>query len=306
MEIRQITNLLKIAETGNISRAAESLYITQSALNRQLLKLEQELEVELFHRHPHGVTPTYAGRIYLDNARKILEIKNETYKILQDISDNQRGEISVAFSPFSGMQIFTKIYPVFHKQYPQIEIKLHEIYAVGMPELLESRQIAFAMMSYTEEDSRFDYHYVTQDTLLAAVPITHPLARFANNCSSDEYPILDLHLLENEPVLMPQRNTHLRRMLEEEFAAVGLKPRILLEISSVDNLVRMVEEQVAVGFHNAFFAHRDAPVVYFRLPGRSTRNLAILTYKGAYLTRAELNFLQLCGEEMQRIFTCLY
>lgn len=62
MDLKQIEYIVKIAETGSITRAAEQLFITQSALNQQLLKLEQQLGIKLFVRHKHDMTPTSAGR----------------------------------------------------------------------------------------------------------------------------------------------------------------------------------------------------------------------------------------------------
>ena len=60
MDLKQIEYIVKIAETGSITRAAEQLFITQSALNQQLLKLEQQLGIKLFVRHKHDMTPTSA------------------------------------------------------------------------------------------------------------------------------------------------------------------------------------------------------------------------------------------------------
>lgn len=75
MDLKQLEYILAIAEHGNISRAATSLYISQSALNQQLLHLEKELGMKLFHRDKRNLIPTPAGKIYLESAREILKIK---------------------------------------------------------------------------------------------------------------------------------------------------------------------------------------------------------------------------------------
>ena len=72
MDLKQIEYILKIAEEKNITHAAEKLFITQSALNQQLLKLEKELGCPLFYRSRTDWRPTPAGEIYLDAARQIL------------------------------------------------------------------------------------------------------------------------------------------------------------------------------------------------------------------------------------------
>ena len=66
MDLKQIEYILKIAEEQNITHAAEKLFITQSALNQQLLKLEKELGTPLFYRSRTDWHPTPAGEIYLN------------------------------------------------------------------------------------------------------------------------------------------------------------------------------------------------------------------------------------------------
>ena len=79
MDLKQIEYILKIAEEKNITHAAEKLFITQSALNQQLLKLEKELGCPLFYRSRTDWRPTPAGEIYLDAARQILILKKNAY-----------------------------------------------------------------------------------------------------------------------------------------------------------------------------------------------------------------------------------
>ena len=86
MDLRQIQYIVAIAEENNITRAAEKLYITQSALNQQLLKLEKELGVQLFHRSRTDWHPTEAGEIYLKAAREMLLLKKDTYHRIHDLA----------------------------------------------------------------------------------------------------------------------------------------------------------------------------------------------------------------------------
>ena len=99
MDLRQIENIIAIEQEQSISRAAEKLFLTQSALNQQLLKLEKDLGTPLFERRKHSMIPTFAGRIYLRTAHQIVDMKKETYRIISDISEESTGEISVAYTP---------------------------------------------------------------------------------------------------------------------------------------------------------------------------------------------------------------
>ena len=96
MDTRQIEYILQIAEENNITHAAAKLFITQSALNQQLIKLENELGQQLFHRGKNDFRLTEAGQIYVDYARKILSLKEEAYNKLNDLANNQTGRLRIA------------------------------------------------------------------------------------------------------------------------------------------------------------------------------------------------------------------
>ena len=75
MNLKEIEYILKIDEEKNVTHAAEKLFLTPSALNQQLLRLEQEIGAPLFNRIRNGWTRTEAGEIYLNGAREIMRIK---------------------------------------------------------------------------------------------------------------------------------------------------------------------------------------------------------------------------------------
>ena len=99
MDTKQIEYILKIAEENNITRAADKLFLTQSALNQQLLKLEKELGTPLFYRSRTNWRPTEAGEVYLRNAREILRLKKDTYNQISDIAATRQGRLSIGFTP---------------------------------------------------------------------------------------------------------------------------------------------------------------------------------------------------------------
>ena len=95
MDLRQIEYIVKIADEGSITKAAAQCYISQSGLNQQLLKLEKELGVPLFHRSKYELRPTQAGQIYLTYGRRILEEKREAYARIHDLAKNNTGSFRI-------------------------------------------------------------------------------------------------------------------------------------------------------------------------------------------------------------------
>ena len=123
MDTRQIEYILQIAEENNITKAAEKLFITQSALNQQLLKLERELGTPLFQRTKNKWCLTDAGRIYVEGARKMMQIKKDTYNQLYDVSRLRKGLLNIGLCPGRGLDMFTAIYPELHRSMPNLTIR---------------------------------------------------------------------------------------------------------------------------------------------------------------------------------------
>ena len=114
MDLKIYEYLIAIEEKGNISKAADSLFITPSALNQQLKKLEDSLGVQLFTRDKHNLRITEAGTLFLESAGAILRIQSRTRAMLQDLKNNSFGEISIGLTHEHGIDLFSNIFPEFN------------------------------------------------------------------------------------------------------------------------------------------------------------------------------------------------
>lgn len=113
MDIKMLDYVVMIAKCESISKAAEKLYLTQSGLNQQLLKLERNLGIKLFERDHHHFRITDAGKIYVRNAMEILRIQHNTLMQLSDLKNNIHAEISIGLTHEHGIDLFTAVYPIF-------------------------------------------------------------------------------------------------------------------------------------------------------------------------------------------------
>lgn len=301
MDLKQIENIIAIEQEQSISRAAEKLFLTQSALNQQLLKLEKELGTPLFERRKHSMIPTFAGRIYLTTAHKIVDMKEETYKIISDISEENSGEISVAYTPEAGASMFSRIYPIFHQKYPNITFRINEARVKKMEQLVLKKDVHFAFLTYIEGCKNPDLDYMDMDTesMVLGLPITHPLAHLAGENSHEKLPLLDLTLLRDENFVLLSKETRMRDMIDQAFAYAGFHPKVLFESISTHTVINMVREQIAPAFFPQSYVDPSAPVAYFTVAPskRWVRSIAFL--KGCYFTRPEKYFIALGTDYMR-------
>ena len=177
MDVKQMTYILTIAQEGGISKAAAKLFITQSALDQQLLKLEHELGTRLFFRSRSSFALTEAGRVYVEYARRMLELKNEAYRIIHDIADRRRGTLSLAFAPERGMEMFMAVYPRFYQSYPEVTVTPREISVRRQLEMLAGDELDLGFISRPEgEVPGLTCVPLLREEFLLITPRSHPLA----------------------------------------------------------------------------------------------------------------------------------
>ncbi len=289
MDLRLIENIITIANQGTISKASEKLFITQSALNQQLLKLEESLGTPLFDRKGHRMTPTYAGRVYLETARKMVEMQKETYHIIHDIADGSRGEIRIAYTPERGSLQFSLAYPVFHAQYPNISFQIHEVRSRKMLRLLTDGTVDIANISILDNHPGLDYAWADTEQMVLAVSRDNPLAR---HCPGKKLPLLDPSWLIGQKIILNSQETLMRRMVDTLFLKAGIKPDVLFETSSTRTILNVAESNLGVGFVPQSYASDKETMRFFTAGSQYEWKLAIAHRKGYYLSNAERAFIR--------------
>ena len=295
MDLRQIENIVAIEQEHSISKAAERLFLTQSALNQQLLRLEKELGIQLFERKKHAMIPTFAGKVYLATAHRMIDMKKETYKIIHDISNETAGEISVAYSPERGSLLFSHIYPTFRRRYPNVTFSIHEAHVKKMETMLLQKEVTLACLTYSQGSKHAAIEYVDtkKELMVLGLPASHPLAHLAGERSWETFPSIDLALLRDEAFALVAKTTRLRTMIDDSFRAAGFLPKVLFESSSTATVVNIVKNQVCPAFFPQSYVDPSAPMVYFTTKPKQSWVQTIAYLKGEYLTKPEKYFIEL-------------
>lgn len=301
MDLRQIENIITIEQEQSISRAAEKLFLTQSALNQQLLKLERELGTPLFERRKHSMIPTLAGRIYLNTAKQMISMKQDTYRIIHDISEEKIGEISVAFTPEMGAMMFSHIYPVFHEKYPDITFRIQEVRGKKMEQLLLQREVTFAFAIYYDNTKHPELDYIDMESerMVLGLPSSHPLAYMGGDRSYETFPPIDLKLLKKDKFVLLSKETKMRDMIDLAFIHAGFHPDVLFESTTTRTAFNMVSKQIAPAFFPQSYVDPQAPIVYFSVNPQQTWMRSVAFLKGCYMTKPEKYFIGLGIEYMR-------
>src|SRR5262249_15901513 len=121
MELRQLRYFVAVARELHFTRAAERLGIAQPPLSVQIRALETELGVQLFDRSNRRVTLTAAGAALLARAEPILAMVGETQRAVQQIGDEERGQLTVAALPTAAGLLLPPAITQFQARYPRVE-----------------------------------------------------------------------------------------------------------------------------------------------------------------------------------------
>lgn len=125
MELRHLRYFVAVAETGNLSRAAEKLFIAQPPLSVQIRQLEEEMGTALFVRHPKGVRLTAAGESLLPEARYLLD---RAARLKESVAGSaSSGHLALGFVPSASSTVLPKLIRRLKKAHPALHIELREM-----------------------------------------------------------------------------------------------------------------------------------------------------------------------------------
>ena len=294
MDTRQMEYIIQISEERSITKAAEKLFITQSALNQQLQKLEKELGLPLFVRTRSDWHLTPAGEIYVNTARQILNLKKDAYSQIQDLKESGNRRISLGLIPERGVNMFTAIYPEFHRKFPDIRIEPVECNVRTMQNLITRNELDLGLITLVESQKDDNtYLSMAEEEIFLAVPASHPLACLGS-IQAEDAPEISLSRFLEDPFILITRRSTMFQLEEALFREAGFQPQVLFSTSSTVSKYRMVLAEVGCALLPRIFAKTAPGVVYFRLEGQPRWEVTMCCRKGAYLSHAEQYFLELC------------
>lgn len=301
MDLHLLENIVCIADERSITRAAEKRFVTQSALNQQLQKLEEELGTPLFIRTRSNWQPTPAGAVYLEAARQMLRLKKDAYAQIADYAERSSRRLTVGLIPERGVDMFTAIYPAFHAAFPQMQVEPVECRVTAMQRMIAAGQLDLGLATLTEDQQDGNiYHPMAEEEILLAVPAGHPLAK-RGAADPVKAPKTSLEAFSQEPFVRIYQQSTLYALTEGLFAQAGFSPRVLFSTASNLSKYRIVSLGLGCALLPAVYAMRDGSVVYFRLPSRPKWQITMCSRRDAYLGKAERYYLELCRKYWQKV-----
>lgn len=300
MNERELLYVKTIADTQSISEASKKLFVAQPSLSQALQKIEDRLGAPLFIRYPNGVKLTLAGEKYYSAATMILKIYNELCNEITEINNLKKGKINIGITNFLASYLLPQILPKFHKQWPNIEIYIHEENCYNIENLLMKGSLDFGVMHYESDDDNrsLKYEALSEDIFVLVTKRNHPLSKYAEKVEGLQYPVIDLHLFKNENFILLERDKRMRQICDSIFDELNFKPKIALVIRNYETARRLASVGFGVtcipfGYIKIFDGEYDADYYFIEGKTKAVWKTCIVMNPNNYLSRAARVFIDL-------------
>lgn len=157
MDIRLLEYFLAVAKSGNITRAAEQLHITQPTISRQLMELEEMVGSPLLIRGKRQVTLTEAGVLFQQRAEEIVSLMEKTLRDIADQDDLLGGTVAIGCVETCASRILPKVLAGFSAQYPNVKYELYSADGDDIREKLDRGDLDFGILVEPIEAAKYDF-----------------------------------------------------------------------------------------------------------------------------------------------------
>src|SRR5450631_4162904 len=261
-----------VARAGGFSKAANQLGKTQSSVSQAVLLLERELGQKLFSRDGHTPRLTDAGRALLARATRIFEEMTLAESELSRLSELEFGELVVGTSDTLACYFLPPVFASFRQRYPKVELRIDNRPSPVIAQRVSEQQVDIGIVSL-------------------------PLPRSLELAGRSVAERLDCVVLAPHPLLLLDRTTSSRALVEAAFATEKTKLTLAMEMSSVEVLKRLAELGFGVAIVPRFSVRRELQsgtlaVLKLKRFG-AARSVGALTPRAFAPTRAAGAFLEL-------------
>jgi DNA-binding transcriptional LysR family regulator len=236
MELRHLRYFVAVAEEQNVTRAAARLHVSQPPLSRQIRSLEDELGIALFDHEANAVRLTEAGRVFLTEARIILQRAAEAVAMAKDVAGGKRGEIHVGYAPSLTVELLPLSLKHFRESNPGVRVQLHDLSTQELLRGLNDGTLHVAML--VQVPAKYLAGLVYEELLRLPVCVAmHPKHLLARKRGLGLEHVAKERLITFTRAEYPEHHAWIAGL----FAALNCAPHIVEEHDSITSLIAAVE-----------------------------------------------------------------
>ena len=262
-----------VANTGNISKAAKELFVTQPSISNAIKALEEEFGVNLFFRNNNKLTLTPEGELFYKSAEGLLahadSVEMEFHELRKKITP-----IRIGIPPMLGTIYLPELYLSLKENFPEVDFRLFEFGSIKACDLVLEEKLDIAIVNAEQPAiDKCNSRIIDTEDLYFCVAPDHPLA---------EQKTILLTMLANEPLILFNTDSVQVMTLTRQFKAVGVTPRVILNTSQITTLINMVKSGHVGTFLYRSIVEAHPDIVGIPVMPSIEQRIGVIWKKGKY------------------------
>jgi DNA-binding transcriptional LysR family regulator len=234
VDLRQLEILRAVAQTGSFTGAGQQLHLSQSAVSRQILLLEDELQEQLFLRLGRKIRITPAGTTLLGLSHRMFDDLEQTRASILDNQQTVRGTLRLVGGMTVCLYVFPALLKAFRREHPNVEVKLTPGATPRLVRHLRAGNADLGLLTLPVDDPSLVSVPVMREELLLVTAAQHPLARKREVRAQD---------LVRQPFVLFEAGSASRGAIERFFLKEQIAPKVVTETENVE----IIKELVKIG-----------------------------------------------------------
>jgi len=291
MNLNQLKIFYMAAKRGNLSAAAEELFITQPAVTKGIQRLQEFYEIKFVDHIGKKLILTDAGEALYEIAEKIFELESQAEDSVRNFQQRKKGHIRILSSESFGDYYLPQIIVPFSKAHPLIRISMNILPTELVVENTASLNNDIGFISYPVENKKLVVREVLQDQLVIITPRKHPLSKKRRLNARD---------LENQMIIMHEFGSAPRQAIEQYVRSNNISVKIPLELSSNRAIKRAVEDGIGMALISRKVASEEIQAKRLKAIPLSdlsmNRKFYMVHHKDKYITESLQRFIDMVFE----------
>lgn len=298
MDLRHLITFCAVVDRGSFSAAADELGISQPAVSAQIRSLEERVGERLLDRHGRGASVTETGRVLERYARRMIALQDELDRELGETGERISGLLEIGSSTGPGEVLLPPLLAEFRERHPEVRVSLIVSDTRAICQQVVDGDLELGIVGSDRPQRGLVVTPFIRDELIVIAPPDHPLAQRTS---------IDLATFVTYPVILQQRGSGVRDVVEQALRAAGIRPADLTVDMEI-GLQQSVKAAVTSGHGITVISRRavESDLAEGRLAGIAfsesdlRRDFATVQAVGRTLSRATSAFLKFVAQRVER------
>lgn len=283
MDIRKLRIFHAVATYGSFTRAAEALPMAQPAVSIAVRKLEQQLDLRLFHRQDKKISLTAEGQVLLRHAERLLSDLQQAQLEMDEIKGLRKGEVRIGIPSMLGSYYFPELLMAFKSRYPALKLTVEEAGTRDIQRRLDAGELDLGIIVRDQLPEHLEAELFLREEMVVCLAPDHPLA---------EQQSIDVDELFAEPLVLFKSGYFHREFIDRLAQGSGNS----LQVEFETNLISLIRSIVRKGFGITTFLKMvvdDDPTLVARSFAQPVwLDLCIAWKQDRYLSHADREFVR--------------